>query len=55
VNQDGQTSVLDVQRMVNEALGKISAGNDLNGDGKVNVADIQIVIAAVLGLGCSAV
>ena len=54
VNQDGSTSVVDVQRMINEALGVTLASNDLNGDGAVTVADVQIVINAALGLGCTA-
>ena len=44
----------DVQKAINEALGVAPAVNDLNGDGIVNVVDLQIVINAVLGLGCSA-
>jgi hypothetical protein len=27
--------------------------NDMNGDGVVNVVDVQIVINAALGLGCT--
>jgi pyridoxine 5'-phosphate synthase PdxJ len=38
---------------INWALG-MQAGHDLNYDGVVNVVDIQIVIAAVLGPGCGA-
>jgi len=54
VNQDGSTSVADVQLVINEALGVSPATQDLNGDGLVNVVDVQIVINAALGLGCSA-
>ena len=43
----------DVQRLINQALGALPAANDLNGDGAVNVVDVQIVINAVLGLGCT--
>jgi hypothetical protein len=39
--------------MINEALGAAAAANDLNGDGVVNVADIEIVINAALGRGCT--
>jgi hypothetical protein len=39
--------------MINEALGVMSATHDLNGDGMVNVVDIQIVINAALSLGCA--
>jgi hypothetical protein len=44
--------VADVQTMVNEALGFAPAVNDLNQDGVVNVADIQLVIDAALGNAC---
>ena len=43
----------DVQAVVNESLGTASRAHDLNQDGKVNVTDIQIVINAVLNLGCT--
>jgi uncharacterized repeat protein (TIGR01451 family) len=51
-NQDGSTNVLDVQKVVNQALGVASGVNDLNQDGKVNVVDSQIVISAVLSSAC---
>jgi hypothetical protein len=54
VNQDGTITVADVQQIVNQALGVLTATADLNDDGAVNVADIQIVINAVLGLACPA-
>ena len=54
VNQDGKTNVLDVQMMINEALGADTPGNDLTGDKFVNVVDIQIDVNAALNLGCSA-
>ena len=54
VNPDGHYTVVDVQTMVNEALGKWQPSNDLNGDKVVNVMDIQIVINAVLSSVCSA-
>jgi hypothetical protein len=38
--------------MINEALGAAPPVNDLNGDGRVNVNDVQIVIDAALGQGC---
>jgi hypothetical protein len=50
----GTTNVVDVQMMINEALGATPAANDLNRDGVVNVVDVQIVINPVLGLGCAA-
>jgi hypothetical protein len=52
INGDGAVNVVDVQLIVNEALGVTPAVNDLNHDGVVNVADVQIVINAALGLGC---
>ena len=54
VNQDGKTNIVDVQIMVDEALGTDAPNNDLSGDGVVNVVDIQIDINAVLMLGCEA-
>ncbi len=47
------TNVLDVQLETNEAVGAAPAVNYLDGDGAVNVVDIQIVINAVLGRGCT--
>jgi hypothetical protein len=44
----------DVQAIINEALGVTTPANDLNGDGTVNVVDLQIVTNAVLGQSCSA-
>ena len=46
--------MVDVQLVINEALGIIPAVNDLNGDSVVNVVDVQIEINAALGLGCAA-
>jgi hypothetical protein len=54
ITGDTMTSAADVQTMVNEALGILYPHNDLNGDGIVNVADMQIVIESVLGKGCDA-
>jgi hypothetical protein len=45
--------VPDAQLMINQALGTSPPANDLNGDHVVNVVDIQIVINAVLGRGCT--
>ena len=53
VTQQGLYTVIDVQALINEALGVSPANNDLNDDGVVNVADIQTVINAVLNLGCT--
>jgi hypothetical protein len=54
IDQDGSTNVVDVQRIINEALGVTPASHDLNGDGVVTVADVQLVINAALGVGCMA-
>jgi len=53
VNQDGHYTVLDVQAIVNQALGTAQAVSDLNTDHAVNVVDVQIVINAALNLGCT--
>jgi hypothetical protein len=39
--------------LINEALGTGPATNDLNGDGVVNVVDVQIVANAALGMSCT--
>ena len=54
VEHSGFMNVLDVQREIDEALGVNPAVDDLNGDGIVNLVDVQIVANAVLGLGCAA-
>jgi uncharacterized repeat protein (TIGR01451 family) len=54
VTLGGSATVADVQREINEALGLMAPLNDLNGDGKVNVLDVQIVLNAAMGMGCSA-
>jgi hypothetical protein len=46
--------VTDVQLVINQALGVTPAVDDLNGDGVVNVPDVQIEIDAVMSLGCEA-
>ena len=53
VTVDANTSVSDAQRVINEALGAAAAVDDLNSDSVVNVVDVQIVVNAVLHLGCS--
>jgi hypothetical protein len=50
----GLPSVADVQAIVSQALGVQQAVNDLNGDGAVNIVDVQIEVNAALGKGCSA-
>ncbi len=38
--------------MIDQALGANSAIDDLNGDGKVNIVDVQMVISAALHFVC---
>jgi parallel beta-helix repeat protein len=54
VSQQGSFTIVDAQQIANQALGVAKPTNDLNGDGIVNSVDLQIVINAVLKLGCSA-
>jgi uncharacterized repeat protein (TIGR01451 family) len=44
----------DILLITKEALGQAPAVHDLNQDGVVNTLDVQIVINASLGLGCTA-
>ena len=52
VSSGTSSTIADVQGFINEALGKASGANDINGDHVVNVADVQIVINAVLFSFC---
>jgi uncharacterized repeat protein (TIGR01451 family) len=52
VNQAGATTVVDVQLVINQALGLAAMANDINRDGRVDVVDVEIVVIAVFGLGC---
>jgi uncharacterized repeat protein (TIGR01451 family) len=54
VNHGGNTTVTDVQEMINEALGIAKPAHDLNGDGVVNSVDVQLVVNSMMGMGCSA-
>jgi uncharacterized repeat protein (TIGR01451 family) len=54
VTKDGATTIADVQALINQALGKTLAANDLNQDGMVDVVDVEIAMKAVMGLGCAA-
>jgi uncharacterized repeat protein (TIGR01451 family) len=54
VTQSSSPSVTDVQQLINEALGIAPPANDMNGDTMVNVLDVQIVLNAAMGLGCTA-
>jgi len=52
INGDGAVNAVDVQLVINAALGlSIAPFNaDVNGDGAVNAVDVQLVINAALGL-----
>ena len=52
LNQTSAPTVTDIQSLVNQALGVSRALNDLNGGG-VNVTDVQIILNAATGLGCT--
>jgi len=52
--QAGTANVAGVQRIINEALGGVTATDDLNQDGVLDAVDIQIEINAALSLGCAA-
>ena len=53
VNGDQATNVMDMQIIIDEAVGMIPPITDLNADSVVNIADVQIVINASLGKGCA--
>ena len=51
VNDDNLTNAVDVQLLINTALGLIeNAKCDLNNDGKVDAVDVQLGINAALGI-----
>jgi hypothetical protein len=54
VNQDSQTNVADARLIIQQALGVNPATDDLKGSGTVGIVDVQIVINAILQLGCEA-
>ena len=52
IDGDGEVNAVDVQLVINAALG-IDIGEldaDINGDGQVNAVDVQLVINAALGI-----
>jgi hypothetical protein len=51
IDGNGVTNVVDVEIVIDEALGFTRAVNDLNHDGVVNPADVQKAIDAALGQG----
>jgi uncharacterized repeat protein (TIGR01451 family) len=52
ITGDNAPSVAGVQLIINEALGVSEPSHDMNRDGVVNVADVQKVTDAVMGIGC---
>ena len=51
VNNDGVINAVDVQLVINAALGLPVEGEpDINGDNDVNAVDVQLVINGVLGI-----
>jgi hypothetical protein len=52
VTADFGITVSDVQQMINEALGLASAGDDLNGDGVVNIIDVLLEVNAAITGNC---
>ena len=52
INEDGAVNALDVQLVINAALGNSIAplNADVNGDGSINAVDVQLVINAALGI-----
>jgi hypothetical protein len=54
LSAQGNTTVADVQTVMNQALGETAPTYDLNQDGLVNVLDVQIEINSALGHVCFA-
>jgi RHS repeat-associated protein len=52
ISGNAVATIADVQAEINQALG-LAGANDLNNDSAVNVVDLQIVVNAVLKLGCA--
>lgn len=53
INKDGQTSILDLQKLTNVVLGVSSCtatSCDVNKDGQVNVLDTQTLVNVILGI-----
>jgi hypothetical protein len=48
----GSTTILDLQEIVNEALGLAAPVHDLDRNGTVSIADVQTVLNAALGGTC---
>jgi hypothetical protein len=52
VNHDGSVNVGDAIAILRQILGLAPATWEINGDGVVNILDLQIIVNAVLDLGC---
>jgi hypothetical protein len=52
LQKNGDIGAPDVQLLINQALGLSEVSQDLNGDGMVNVVDVQIEANVVLGGSC---
>ena len=51
VNNDGGVNAVDVQLVINAALGiETDFNSDINTDGSVNAVDVQLVINGALGI-----
>ncbi len=51
LNSDGQFNAVDIQLVINGALGlDVTTPTDVNGDGNTDAVDVQLVINAALGL-----
>jgi len=53
-HRDGNTNVSDVPLAIDAALSASAPAFHLNGDGFASIADVQIVVNAIQGMGCSA-
>ena len=54
VNGDGSVNIIDVQLMINQALGMSACSDDIDQDGKCDIVDVQRVINAALSGACHA-
>jgi hypothetical protein len=52
ISGDQNASILDVQVLINQALGLLPPANDLNHDGVINLVDVAKLMGAVVGNGC---
>jgi len=50
IDNDGNVNAVDVQLVINGALGFMDPATDVNGDNQTNAVDVQLVINQALGL-----